>query len=117
MIGVTTAAVMFLNPEDCARYNTATANGIVYGKDKAGRELVAFTEMSKDVNVIGGLLKGFIEAGVTRCIKCIGVEEDVSITTLTKMAERKNRKLEGIEEIETRGGVSQGTPHPIARPC
>ena len=102
---------MFLDPEDCARYNAATANGIVYGKDQAsGRELVAFTEMSKDVNVIGGLLKGFIEAGVTRCVKCIGVEEDWSLAALTKMAERKNRKLEGIEEMETRGGVSTSIP-------
>ena len=102
----TSATVRFLDPVDCRKYYDDASNGIVYGKDIQNREQVVFVELAKDVDVVGGLLRDWIDTGVTRCVRAVGVEEDWGIDALRKMGERKGKKLEGIEDGKTAGGVS-----------
>ena len=100
------ATVRFMDAKDCQNYYDDTSNGVVYGKDAQGRELVCFVELGKDVDVIGGLLRGWIDTGVTRCVKAVGVEEEFGIEALRKMGERKGRRVESLEDGKTPGGVS-----------
>ena len=83
-----------------------TSNGLVYGNNDKGRELVLFVELSKDVDVVGGLLQGWIASGVTRCVRAVGVEVAWDLEGLVKIAERKNRKVERIADGQNAGGVS-----------
>ena len=106
----TSAAVLFLDAEDCMNYYNATSNGIVYKKDIHGHELVVFIELAKDVDVVGGLLRGWIDSGVTRCIRAVGVDEHWDEEDLMKIASRKNRKVEGIDDGKNYGNVSGQIP-------
>ena len=100
------ATVRFMDAKDCQNYYDDTSNGVVYGKDAQGRELVCFVELGKDVDVIGGLLRGWIDTGVTRCVRAVGVDGDFGIEALKKMGERKGRRIEDMDDGETSGGVS-----------
>lgn len=91
---------------DCTKYYHETSNGLVCKKDAEGGELVLFVELSKDVDVVGGLLQGWIDSGVTRCVRAVGVEAEWGMDGLVKVAERKNRKVEKIVDGQNAGGVS-----------
>ena len=105
----TSATVRFISAIDCQKYYDDTSNGVVYGTDDRGRELVAFVELGKDVDVIGGLLRGWIDTGVTRCVKAVGVDGDIGVEALRGLGDGKGRKLEGLEDGKTIGGVSVPT--------
>lgn len=104
--GALTATVRFMDADACKQYYDKTSNGVVYSKDTQNREMVAFVELAKDVEVVGGMLQQSIDNGVTRCVRAVGVDEDWGIEGLTKMAERKGRKLEGLSDSKSPGGVS-----------
>lgn len=104
--GVLTASVRFMDADACTQYYDDTSNGIVYKKDVQNRESVAFVELAKYVNVVGGMLQQWIDNGVTRCVRAVGVDEEWGTDGLKKIAERKNRKLEGISDSKNHGGVS-----------
>lgn len=87
------------------KFYDETSNGLVYKQDAKGRELVVFVELCKDVDVVGGLLQGWILSGVTRCVRAVGVEADWGMDRLVKIAERKNRKVEKIVDVYYPGGV------------
>lgn len=99
------ATVKFLHAADCQKFYDETSNGLVYAKDVQGHEQVVWVELAKDVDVIGGLLSGWIEGGVTRCVRVVPVEEDIGEAHLMKIASRKNRKVEGISDRKNPGGV------------
>ena len=101
-----TAVVRFMKAEDCSKFYEETSNGLVYKKDAKGRELVVFVELAKDVDVVGGLLQGWIDTGITRCVRAVGVESKWDLDGLFKIAERKNRKVEKIVDGQNAGGVS-----------
>ena len=106
VISETTASVKFLHPADCTKYYEATSNGLVYKKDLQGRELAVFVELAKDVDVIGGLLQSWIDTGVTRCVRAVGVDEEWDMATLVKLASGKGRILAGISDEKLPSGVS-----------
>ena len=95
-----------MDAEDCKKFYEETSNGLVYKKDAKGRELVLFVEQSKDVDVVGGLLQGWIASGVTRCVRAVGVEAKWDMDGLAMIAERKKRKVEKIVDGQNAGGVS-----------
>lgn len=100
------ATVRFTEAEACQKYYDDTSNGVVYGKDAKGREKVCFVELATEVNVIGGLLRGWIDTGVTRCVRAVGVDEEYDVAALLKIGERKNRKVESVEDKTNAAGVS-----------
>ena len=95
-----------MNAEDCMRFYNETSNGLVWQIESTGRELALFVELSKDVDVVGGLLQGWILSGVTRCVRAVGVDAEWGMEGLLKIAERKNRKVEKIVDGQNPGGVS-----------
>ena len=104
--GNLSAIVRFMDAGDCMKFYDETSNGLVYKKDEKGRELVLFVDLSKDVDVVGGLLQTWITSGVTRCVRVVGVETEWGMDGLLKIAERKNRKVEKIVDGQNAGGVS-----------
>ena len=94
------------------KFYEETSNGLVYKKDAKGRELCVFVELSKDVDVVGGLLQGWIASGVTRCVRAVGVEAEWGLEGLLKIAERKNRKVEKVVDGQNGGGVSSQHQNP-----
>lgn len=95
-----------MNAEECEQYYDETSNGIVYKKDSQNREMVVYVDLAKDVDVVGGLLQDWIEAGFTRCVRAVGADEDWDLGGLKKMAESKGRKIEGIQDSKNAAGVS-----------
>ena len=104
-VGGSSASVVFMHAEHCVKYYDATSNGLVYKKTD-GKEEVCFVQLAKDVDVVGGLLRGYIEKGVTRCVRAIGVDADWGMPALYKMAGRKGRKVEHIIDGVNAAGVS-----------
>ncbi len=104
-VGSSSASVVFQHAEDCVKYYDATSNGLVY-KGPDGKEEVCFVELAKEVDVVGGLLRGYIEKGFTRCVRAIGVDEDWSMPALLKMAGRKGRTVEHVIDGVNAAGVS-----------
>lgn len=96
------AWVLFMRGEDCEKYFTATANGINYPDDP---NRVVWVEMGDPVTV-NEKLRGFYDAGHTRCVRAVGADEDWGQMTLTKLASAKNRKLERIVNGANPKGVS-----------
>ncbi|CAD6570474.1 MAG: hypothetical protein ASARMPREDX12_003640 [Alectoria sarmentosa] len=103
--GDLSAAIRFMDAGDCTKYYHETSNGLVCKKDAKGGELVLFVELSKDVDVVGGMLQGWIDSGVTRCVRAVGVEAEWGMDGLVKVAERKNRKVEKIVDGQNAGGA------------
>lgn len=110
-IGESSASVRFLDADACDKFYHDTANGLVYAKDALGKEKVVWVTKTKDVDVVGGLLRQWIEAEYTRCVRAVPVDEDIGQEYLRKMASRKNRGVEGIEVGRNPGGVST-SPNP-----
>lgn len=105
LVGPTTAFVLFLHADDAAKFYKATDNGIECQKE--GVKYVVLTEMNNiDVDVVGGKLRQWIDSGMTRCVRAIGVDEDWTLGRLYGLAEAKNRKVEVIEVGENQSGVS-----------
>ncbi len=105
LIGPTSAYVLFLDPDDALKFYKATDNGIECQKE--GVKYVILTEMNrKDVDVVGGKLRQWIDSGMTRCVRAVGVDEEWTLGRLYGLAEAKNRKVEVIEVGENPGGVS-----------
>lgn len=88
------AFVTFLRGEDAAKYYEATGNGLDYKKD--GVEHVIVTEMTSEVNPVGGILREYIEKEFTRCVRAIGVGAEWTAMALHELAARKGRKVEKI---------------------
>lgn len=101
-----TASVKFLHAADCKKFYDETSNGLVYGKDPNEIEKFVWVELAKDVDVVGGLLTQWIASNFTRCVRAVPVDEDFGKEYLWKMASRKNRRVEGIEDGRNPGGVS-----------
>ncbi len=87
------------------KFYDETSNGLVYKENGKDSKFV-LVELSKDVDVVGGLLQGWITSGVTRCVRAVGAESGWDMDGLVKIAERKNRKVEKIVDGKNAGGVS-----------
>ena len=102
-----TAYIRFLDLSHCQKFYDATSNGLVYGHDSAGEERIAWVTLSSDVDVVGGLLSQWIIAGFTRCVRAVPVDDSITTDQLRKIAERKARKVEAVEDGQTITGMSR----------
>ena len=106
MRGDNVADVRFLNGDDCQRYAEKTEAGIIINKGVKGKEDIILTYISKDVNVVGGKLKEWIDQGRTRCVKAVGVEEDITMEKLQRLAASKSGGLlDRIADYKNERGV------------
>jgi hypothetical protein len=100
------AYVRFTSGDACDTYCAKYPNGLKF-KYK-GRSYTIFVEKCKDVDVISGMLQGYIDCGASRCVRAIGADEDWGMGALKKLAEGKSRKrkVENITDVY-RNGVSR----------
>lgn len=98
------ASVLFIEWGDCLDFYNLTANGLVYKLDNDPKERVAFVEMGKDVDVIGGILQLLIDTDTTRCVIAIG-GNGVDLEGFRSEIEEMGIPVEHIEEGVTDKGV------------
>ncbi|KAI4211811.1 MAG: hypothetical protein LQ351_005452 [Letrouitia transgressa] len=97
------AEVVFLHTEDCMKYYDSTANGLLYKPSRGvnkDKYYEIMTELGKDVNVVSGVLREWIEKEVTRCVRAVGVDKEWSLAWIQETAARKGRKVEKIVDGE-----------------
>jgi hypothetical protein len=100
------AYVRFTSGDACDTYCAKYPNGLVF--KYRGRSHTLFVDKCKDVDVISGMLQGYIDCGASRCVRAIGADEDWGMGALKKLAEGKSRKgkVENITDVY-RNGVSR----------
>lgn len=94
-----------MDADACKKYFDDTENGIDYKQRPQDRLQVAFVGLGKDVDVVGGMLQQWIDNGVTRCVRAVGVDEEWTPLALKRLAEEKGRKLEGISSTINPAGA------------
>lgn len=87
---------------DAAKYLDETSNGI----EVPGDDRIVWVESSKDPDPAHDMLRGHYDAGVTRCVRAIGVDEEWGMGGLTKLAAGDGRKVERVINGQNPSGVS-----------
>jgi hypothetical protein len=93
------AYVRFTSGDACEKYCANYPNGLTF--KYRGRSYTISVDKCKDVDVISGMLQGYIDCGASRCVRAIGADEDWGMRALMKLAEGKNRKgkVENITDV------------------
>jgi hypothetical protein len=91
--GSTFAEVQFLKGEDCAGYFAATTNDIKWPKGPARFITVEKCEPEPTHDMV----KGYIERGITRCVRVFDADQEWGKIALDKLAQGKTRRV--IERI------------------
>ena len=97
-----TASVLFLNADDCLSYYNKTSNGIELPGDGLR---VIWVELAKTVEPVSGMVRTYVERECSRCVRAIGVDEDMSIASVMRLAQGKGRTVEHITIKSTANGV------------
>ena len=100
------AYVRFTSGDACDAYCAKYPNGLTF--KFRGRAHTVFVDKCKEVDVVSGMLQGYIDCGASRCVRAIGADENWGMGALKKLAEGKSRKgkVENITDVD-RNGVSQ----------
>lgn len=91
---VTTAVVTFATGASAKLFYDKYPNGL--NIKFRGKKSVALVEIGASVDVISGVMRGYLESGATRVVRAEGCDEDWTMRALRKISEDKNRKLEAI---------------------
>ena len=94
MTATVTARVTFTDADAADAYYTKYPNGVDFRFE--GKKCTAFVDKGKDVDVISGMMAGYLESGASRVVRVAGADEDWGMRALKRMAEAKNRALEAI---------------------
>lgn len=98
-----TAHVRFCDADACKAFYDKYPNGIDLDKS---RKVTVFVEMGKDVNVVSSQLSFNLSVGATRVVRAVGVDLDVTMTQMIRLATAQNRKIEKIVDSCVPGEVS-----------
>ena len=93
-----TAFVTFLHGEDCKIFYRGTGNGLVYGVTDTGRKKFIDVMMGKEVDIVSGKLRDWIDKEFRRCVRATHVDEEITLPEMKAMAMGKGRALERIAE-------------------
>lgn len=91
---ITTAVVIFATGAAAMAYYDKYPNGM--DMKFQGKKYVAMVDMGENVDVVSGVLRGYLESGATRVVRAVGADEDWAMRALRKIAEGKDRKVEAI---------------------
>lgn len=101
-VGGKGASVTFLNPADCKRFFDSTANGLAYNTSPPTGPVRRFrhldVELSDTVEPVVGKLYEYKQKGLTRCVKAVPVDDEITMPFLQKMAADKNRSVVKVQE-------------------
>lgn len=107
-----TASVLFLDADDCLSYYNKTSNGIELPGDSLR---VIWVELAKQVEPVSSMVRTYVERECSRCVRAIGIDDDMSIASIMKLAKAKGRTVEHITIKSTADGVIPCSSHaPIA---
>ncbi|KAL5048493.1 hypothetical protein BDW71DRAFT_205610 [Aspergillus fruticulosus] len=87
------AHVVFCDAAACKSFYDKYPNGICLDKE---RKLTVFVDLGREVDVVSSQLSFALSAGSTRVVRAVGVEMNVALAELVKLATGANRKLEKI---------------------
>ena len=90
----TTAYVTFTTAEACDNFYDKYPRGLSF--KHSGRDYTVAVDKGQDVDVVSGMLQGYLDCGATRCVCATGPVEDWSMRALYKLAGSKSRKVEAI---------------------
>ncbi|KAK7897650.1 hypothetical protein LTR67_004280 [Exophiala xenobiotica] len=89
------AYVVFTSADACDKYYDRYPNG--FDVRFQGKKYAVLVNKGEDVDVISGMMQGYIDCGATRVIKVSQVDEEWGIVALNKLAEGKNK----VRQVET----------------
>lgn len=98
------AHVVFCDAAACKSFYDKHPNGIDLGME---RNLAVFVDLGREVDVVSSQLSLALSAGSTRVVRAVGVNINVTLAELVKLATGANRRLEKIIDTYVPGCVSQ----------
>jgi hypothetical protein len=100
------ALVKFLTAEGCAKFFTATENGIEVPGEK---KTVVFVEKQPGPNSVNDVIRNCAEGDATRCVRAYDAEEDWGDMALLRLAKgpgKDKREVDCIKPGKNSRGVS-----------
>ena len=94
-----TAIVTFTKGAPAKAYYDKYPNGLDFKFQ--GKKYVATVEFGNTVDVVSGVMRGYLESGATRVVRAAGADEEWAMRALRKIAEAKGRKVEAIVDVFT----------------
>ncbi len=90
------AHVIFTSADACDKYYDKYPNG--FEVRFQGKRYPVLVNKGENVDVISGMMQGYLDCGATRVIKVSQVDEEWGIVALNKLAEGKN-KVRQVEAV------------------
>lgn len=96
--GTVTAFVTFTSGDSCDKYFNMYPNGM--DVRHKGKKYPVLVNKQQDVDVISGMMQGYLDCGASRVVKVMGADDDWGIIALNKLAEGRNqtRQVESIHD-------------------
>ena len=93
----TTAQVTFTTGKACAAYYDKYPNGLTFKHQ--GKFYTAFVDKGKEVDVISGMMQGYLDCNATRVVQAVGADDDWSMRALHKVAKGNKSPGRVVEKI------------------
>ncbi|KIW69940.1 hypothetical protein PV04_02252 [Phialophora macrospora] len=92
------AHVTFISPDACDQYYDKYPNG--FDVRHQGKKWPVLVSKRDGVDVVSGMLQGYLECGATRVVKVNNADDDWGIVALNKLAEGKagTRQVEAVHD-------------------
>ncbi|KAL4800021.1 hypothetical protein BDV19DRAFT_384860 [Aspergillus venezuelensis] len=87
------AHVLFCDADACKAFYEKYPNGVDLDRE---RKLTAFIDLGEDVDVISSQLSFNLSVGSTRVVRAVGVDMEVTMSEVVKIATASNRRVEKI---------------------
>ncbi|KIW30841.1 uncharacterized protein PV07_02534 [Cladophialophora immunda] len=97
------AHVTFTSADACDRYYAEYPKGLEIRYQ--GRKWFVLVHKKEQVDVVSGMLQGYLDCGATRVVKVSGADDDWGIVALNKLAEGKTgtRQVEAVQDTYRNG--------------
>jgi hypothetical protein len=104
------AYATFVSADACDAYSDKYPNG--FDLRQQGKKWPILVNKKEDVDVVSGMLQGYLECGATRVIKVSNADDDWGIVALNKLAEGNKKRLVEAVLDSIHAGVSRPTSCP-----
>ena len=88
------ARVTFTTGDAADAYYAKYPNGVDFRFQ--GKKYTAFVDKGQNVDVVSGVMRGYLESGASRVVRAAGADDDWGMRALKKLAEAKGRTVEAI---------------------
>jgi hypothetical protein len=100
------AYITFTSADSCDHYYDKYPNG--FDVRQQGKKWPVIVNKKDGVDVVSGMLQGYLDCGATRVVKVSNADDDWGVVALNKLAKGKNSawQVEAVQDTY-HGGVSQ----------